>query len=120
MKRTSIMAFVIGSMALMTSCASDDDMEVYMTVDTEYQKTVKEIRERFSYPTQLADEDNYYADLDKFVPTGTAPAYNLQNDLIGEYGYVDLGLSVKWANFNLGAKQPLTDSNLKSFDDIYK
>lgn len=120
MKKTSIMAFVIGSMALMTSCANDDDMEVYMTVDTEYQKTVKEIREHFSYPTQLAAEDNYYADLDKIVPTGTAPAYNRRNDLIGEYGYVDLGLSVKWANFNLGAKNPLPDSELKSFDDIYK
>lgn len=106
MKQTSIMAFLIGSLALMNSCASDDDMEVYMTVDTGYQKTVKEIREKFSYPTQLAAEDNYYADLDKFVPTG--------------YGYVDLGLSVKWANFNLGAKNPLPDSKLKSFDDIYK
>ena len=86
------MAFLIGSLALMNSCASDDDMEVYMTVDTEYQKTVKEIREKFSYPTQLAAEDNYYADLDKIVPTGTAPAYNRRNELIGEYGYVDLGL----------------------------
>lgn len=120
MKRTSIMAFVIGSMALMTSCANDDDMEVYITVGTEYQQKVEEIREKFSYPTQLAAEDNYYADFDKFVPTGTAPAYNMQNELIGEYGYVDLGLSVKWANFNLGAKDPLPDSKLKSFDDIYK
>ena len=48
MKQTSIMAFLIGSLALMNSCASDDDMEVYMTVDTGYQKTVKEIREKFS------------------------------------------------------------------------
>ena len=58
MKRTRIMAFVIGSMALMTSCANDD-MEVYITVGTEYQQKVEEIREKFSYPTRLAAEDNY-------------------------------------------------------------
>ncbi len=120
MKMKCIGAFLIGCLSLVCSCVNEDDAEVYVTVDSSFQQELKELRERYTYPTSLAPEDYYYGDLDKIAPTGVVPVFDDSNNKVGEYGYVDLGLSVKWANFNLGAKAALPSSELKSFDDIYK
>lgn len=118
MKKKCIGAFLLGCLSLVCSCANDDDAEVYVT--SSFQQELKSIRERYTYPTSLASEDYYYSDLDKITPTGVVSVYDDSHNKVGEYGYVDLGLSVKWANFNLGAKTALPSSELKNFDDIYK
>lgn len=120
MKKNSIGALLIGCLALVSSCANDDDTEVYLTVDSSFQQDLKSLREKYSYPTSLDKDDYYYGELDKITPSGVVPVYDDAHNKVGEYGYVDLGLSVKWANFNLGAKAALPSSELKSFDDIYK
>lgn len=120
MKKKCIGAFLVGCLSLVCSCANDDDDEVYVTVNSSFQQELKSIRERYTYPTSLASEDYYYSDLDKITPTGVVPVYDDSHNKVGEYSYVDLGLSVKWANFNLGAKTALPSSELKNFDDIYK
>lgn len=111
MSKNKILVPLIGCLALgVSSCASDEEAEVYLTV----------MPGTGDYPTSLAPKDNYYSFLDEFIQTDKAP-------ITGEYakwkqqgGYVDLGLSVKWASFNLNPKATADGNSIKSFDDIYK
>lgn len=86
MKKSKKFVAMIGSLLLAASCANDNDLDVYLYHDN--------------------------SELSKIVPTGKAPAYDSNGNLKGTYGYVDLGLSVKWANFSLGCKGNASTSDL--------
>lgn len=112
MNKNKILVPLMGCLALsVSSCVSDDETEVYVTVKP---------GTGLDFPTSLNPEDNYYSFLDEFIQTDMAP-------ITGDYakwkqkgGYVDLGLSVKWASFNLNPKATIADQEVKSFEDIYK
>lgn len=86
MKKIKTLVAMIGGLLLAASCANDNDLEVYLYHDN--------------------------SELRKIVPTGAAPVYYSDGKLKGVYGYVDLGLSVKWANFSLGCKADTTTLGL--------
>lgn len=112
MNKNKILAPIIGCLILaLSSCVSDDEAEVYLTV-----KPGTEL----DFPTSLAPEDNYVSFLDEFIQTDMAPITGHYSRWKKKGGYVDLGLSVKWASFNLNPKETIDDKDVKSFKDIYK
>ena len=112
MNKNKILAPIIGCFILaMSSCVSDDEAEVYVTVKP---------GTGLDYPTTLAPEDNYVSFLDEFIQTDMAPITGYYAEWKQKGGYVDLGLSVKWASFNLNQKETIDDKYVKTFEDIYE
>ena len=77
--------FIIASLIFFNSC-SEQETEVF------------EIPDDYVAPTHFIDEYG-----ETYV---TSAAISTATELIDDYEYVDLGLSVKWARVNLGASSP--------------
>ena len=84
--------FIIASLIFFNSC-SEQETEVF------------EIPDDYVAPTHFIDEYG-----ETYV---TSAAISTATELIDDYEYVDLGLSVKWARVNLGASSP------EEFGDYY-
>ena len=90
------------AIAIFASCSKEENMDVFVgSYDKKTDKYTELLNELYknpeslAYPTALNPEDDYYKKLNDIVPSGT----------IDEQEYVDLGLSVRWAMYNVGAKE---------------
>lgn len=118
MRKTLLFALTLTtSIALgLTSCASDDELEVWFGTDpnTEYGSG------EYQYPLLVATVEQLGPLKDMLAPTDYVPVYNDDGTtIIGYQGYVDLGLSVNWAVANLGFSPMNKPVGYDTFDEFH-
>lgn len=91
---------LVGILSL-TSC-KDSDMEVFVAQDTRNQELIEAIKAIPEPKKEVADKDiEKDKDYIYLMPNGYTDYIKSNNgSRDGYYGYVDLGLSVKWATKN--------------------
>ena len=113
-KKFAYLFLIAGGLLALSSCEKEENMEVFVGGVYNYKMIalLKEADEMPVPPTTIAEEDRRYSFLDYMVPEGYSQTES------GCYGYVDLGLSVKWSLTNLD--NPLDPDKKVDFDEIYK
>lgn len=110
---------LVGILSL-TSC-KDSDMEVFVAQDTRNQELIEAIKAIPEPKKEVADKDiEKDKDYIYLMPNGYTDYIKSNNgSRDGYYGYVDLGLSVKWATNNFNNPLNDNDGNI-SANDLYK
>lgn len=121
-KRTTYALLLVGGALALTSC-SKEDSDVFVGVDaiTEVRQTLKQRVDALpEIKTGLQEGDaadvKRYENMDPEAYT-TDRVSGDDARIPGYYGYVDLGLSVKWCSSNIGMPSPYNEN--VSFDAIY-
>ena len=109
-KKYLFASMIFGGAMIFTSCSSDDN-EIFVGDNffTDRQAIIDEIN-ALTYPqgfTESDDKHPEYKNMDPEVYTDKKTTEG--RGIEGYYGYVDLGLSVKWASSNLGSVSPVTE-----------
>lgn len=120
-KKIAFMLFLLGGALSFTSC-SKEDSDVFVGVDAideQRQQLIDRIKELPEIPTGLKAEDAVNTKYEKMDPeTYTERVTNDEARIYGYYGYVDLGLSVKWCSSNIASPSKYNEN--VSFDAIFK
>lgn len=114
-KKTTYALLLMGGVLTLSSC-SKEDSDVYVGVDavTEVRQQLKaRLEELPEIKTGLQPGDSLYQNQDPEVYTDKVYTDNRN----GYYGYVDLGLSVKWCSSNIDSPSQYNEN--VSFDAIY-
>lgn len=109
-KKYLFASMIFGGAMIFTSCSSDDN-EIFVGDNffTDRQAIIDEIN-ALTYPqgfTESDDKHPEYKNMDPEVYTDKKTTEG--RGIEGYYGYVDLGLSVKWASSNIGSVSPVTE-----------
>ena len=109
-KKYLFASMILGGAMTFTSCSSDDN-EIFVGDNffTDRQAIIDEIN-ALTYPQGFTDSDDKhpeYKNMDSEVYTDKKKTEGRGTE--GYYGYVDLGLSVKWASSNLGSVSPVNE-----------
>ena len=121
MKKSFIYASIFaGCLLTFNSCTKDENLELYMgdNFSTDAQEMIDAIN-TLSYPTGFSpsdDEHPEYKNMDPEVYSDKKTTEGRQFE--GYYGYVDLGLSVKWATSNLGSVSPVNEQ--RTLEEIFQ
>lgn len=119
-KRTTYALLLVGGALALTSC-SKEDSEVFVGVDaiTEVRQALKQRVDALpEIKTSLQEGDAADVRYENMDPqTYTEKVSGDDARIPGYYGYVDLGLSVKWCSSNFGMPSPYNEN--VSFDAIY-
>ena len=98
-KRFTFALLMLGGILTLSSCSEDKDMEVFVgdNFSTDRQKIIDELN-ALNFPTSFTESDDKHPEYKKMDPeTYSSKQRTEGKGLEGYYGYVDLGLSVKWA-----------------------
>ena len=121
MKKSFIYASIFaGCLLTFNSCTKDEDLELYMgdNFSTDAQKMIDAIN-TLSYPTGFSPSDDEHPEYKNMDPEVYSDKKTTEIRRIeGYYGYVDLGLSVKWATSNLGSVSPVNEQ--RTLEDIFQ
>lgn len=119
-KNIAFTFLTLGGILSLSSC-KDSDMEVFVAQDTRNQKLIEAIKAIPEPKKEVADEDiEEDKDYIYLMPDGYTDYIDSNNGSRGGYyGYVDLGLSVKWATNNFNNPLNYNDGNI-SANDLYK
>lgn len=110
-KKITFVTLALGGIFALSSCGEE---EVF--VGESCSGKIDELN-ALSFPTGLTDADEWYPEYKNMEPetyTGEIKAEGSRKS--GYYGYIDLGLSVKWATSNIGAVSPVTEQ--VTFEEI--
>ncbi len=116
-KNIAFVFLAFGGIFALSSC-KNDDMEVFVGEDPRNKEIVEAIKALPEPKTEVAEEDinKNFKDL---MPDGYSESIKSNvGGRSGYYGYVDLGLSVKWATNNFN--NPLNYNNAISANELYK
>ena len=108
-KRFTFALLMLGGILTLSSCSEDKDMEVFVgdNFSTDRQKIIDELN-ALNFPTSFTESDDKHPKYKKMDPeTYSSKQRTEGKGLEGYYGYVDLGLSVKWAASNIGSVSPV-------------
>ena len=108
-KRFTFALLMLGGILTLSSCSEDKDMEVFVgdNFSTDRQKIIDELN-ALNFPTSFTESDDKHPEYKKMDPeTYSSKQRTEGKGLEGYYGYVDLGLSVKWAASNIGSVSPV-------------
>ena len=121
MKKSFIYASIFaGCLLTFNSCTKDENLELYMgdNFSTDAQKMIDAIN-TLSYPTGFSPSDDEHPEYKNMDPEVYSDKKTTENRRIeGYYGYVDLGLSVKWATSNLGSVSPVNEQ--RTLEEIFQ
>lgn len=121
MKKSFIYASIFaGCLLTFNSCTKDENLELYMGDNfyTDAQKMIDAIN-TLSYPTGFSPSDDEHPEYKNMDPEVYSDKKTTENRRIeGYYGYVDLGLSVKWATSNLGSVSPVNEQ--RTLEEIFQ
>ena len=121
MKKSFIYASIFaGCLLTFNSCTKDEDLELYMgdNFSTDAQKMIDAIN-TLSYPTGFSPSDDEHPEYKNMDPEVYSDKKTTEIRRIeGYYGYVDLGLSVKWATSNLGSVSPVNEQ--RTLEEIFQ
>ena len=109
-----------GCLLTFNSCTKDEDLELYMgdNFSTDAQKMIDAIN-TLSYPTGFSPSDDEHPEYKNMDPEVSSDKNTTEIRRIeGYYGYVDLGLSVKWATSNLGSVSPVNEQ--RTLEEIFQ
>ncbi len=117
-KETGLAFLAFGGILALSSCKTDD-MEVFVGEDLRNKEIVEAIKALPEPKTEVAEED-LNADFKYLMPDGYSEKINSNvGGRSGYYGYIDLGLSVKWATNNFNNPLEFNNGSV-SANDIYK
>lgn len=117
-KETALVFLAFGGILALSSC-KNDDMEVFVGEDPRNKEIIEAIKALPEPKTEVAEED-INTDFKYLMPDGYSE--NIKSNgggRNGYYGYVDLGLSVKWATNNFNNPLNYNNSSI-SANEIYK
>lgn len=121
MKKSFIYASILGGCLLtFNSCTKDEDLELYMgdNFSLDAQKMIDAIN-TLSYPTGFSPSDDKYPEYKNMDPEVYSDKKTTEGrQFEGYYGYVDLGLSVKWATSNIGSVSPVNEQ--RTLEEIFQ
>ena len=121
MKKSFIYASIFaGCLLTFNSCTKDENLELYMgdNFSTDAQEMIDAIN-TLSYPTGFSPSDDEHPEYKNMDPEVYSDKKTTENRRIeGYYGYVDLGLSVKWATSNLGSVSPVNEQ--RTLEEIFQ
>ena len=121
MKKSFIYASIFaGCLLTFNSCTKDENLELYMgdNFSTDAQEMIDAIN-TLSYPTGFSPSDDEHPEYKNMDPEVYSEKKTTENRRIeGYYGYVDLGLSVKWATSNLGSVSPVNEQ--RTLEEIFQ
>ena len=121
MKKSFIYASIFaGCLLTFNSCTKDENLELYMgdNFSTDAQEMIDAIN-TLSYPTGFSPSDDKHPEYKNMDPEVYSDKKTTENRRIeGYYGYVDLGLSVKWATSNLGSVSPVNEQ--RTLEEIFQ
>ena len=121
MKKSFIYTILFaGCLLTFNSCTKDKDLELYMgdNFSIEAQKMIDAIN-TLSYPTGFSPSDDKYPEYKNMDPEVYSDKKTTEGrQFEGYYGYVDLGLSVKWATSNLGSVSPVNEQ--RTLEEIFQ
>ena len=121
MKKSLIYASIFaGCLLTFNSCTKDENLELYMgdNFSTDAQEMIDAIN-TLSYPTSFSPSDDEHPEYKNMDPEVYSDKKTTENRRIeGYYGYVDLGLSVKWATSNLGSVSPVNEQ--RTLEEIFQ
>ena len=109
-KKYLFASMIFGGAMIFTSCSSDDN-EIFVGDNffTDRQAIIDEIN-ALTYPQGFTESDDKHPEYKNMDPEVYTDKKTTEGRRIeGYYGYVDLGLSVKWASSNLGSVSPVTE-----------
>lgn len=117
-KKIAFAFLALGGILALSSCKKDD-MEVFVGEDLRNKEIIDAIKALPDPKTEIAEED-INEDFKYLMPDGYSEYVKTNvGGRSGYYGYVDLGLSVKWATNNFN--NPLNYNNSSvSPDELYK
>ena len=121
MKKSFIYASIFaGCLLTFNSCTKDENLELYMgdNFSTDAQEMIDAIN-TLSYPTGFSPSDDEHPEYKNMDPEVYSDKKTTEIRRIeGYYGYVDLGLSVKWATSNLGSVSPVNEQ--RTLEEIFQ
>lgn len=115
MKKNIAFAFLVFGGILALSSCKDDDMEVYVGEDLRDKEIIEAIKALPEPKTEI-DEKDIDADFKYLKPDGYSGYTSHSGGRSGYYGYVDLGLSVKWATNNINNPLSNNEGNISAKD----
>ena len=120
MNKNITFAFLFAGGILALSSCHNDDMEVYVGEDLRNKEIIEAIKALPEPKTEVAEEDLKDKDFKYLMPNGYSE-YIASNvgGRSGYYGYVDLGLSVKWATNNFNNPLNYNDGSVTP-DELYQ
>lgn len=122
MKTKLLFIFACG-MTMLSSCGDIEDKDVYVSKSLvpDFQYLIDSMDVASNFPTTLSTDEETHPEYKFTNPEdSTEQFYVGQHGWLGYYGYVDLGLSVKWGTSNIGVVMRRDDGPLVNYDEIYE